>query len=299
MTEEQKGTLAVLASATGYGFLAVLLKLALEAGAAVAPLAAWRFVLAAAMTWGFLALSRRPLPPRSAWGPLAGLGAIYAVNALAFVAALRWIPASTATLVFYGYPVVVVVLAGFLLGERFTRHKLAGTALAVVGCVVTAGVGARSGHPAGVLLVLLAMTSLSVYIVTGRRLLGRLPARGSATVIVTATAVVLVAAAAATGDLALGGGGRAVALVALIALVSTALPMTLFVVGLQRVGAGRAAVYSTIEPVVTVAAAWILLGERIAVWQYAGGALVLAGVLWLRVERPLPESEVPTPLDAP
>ena len=42
------------------------------------------------------------------------------------------------------------------------------------------------------------------------------------------------------------------AVVALIALVSTALPMTLFVVGLQRIGAGRAAVYSTVEPVVTV-----------------------------------------------
>lgn len=298
MTEEQKGTLAVLVSAVGYGFLAVLAKLALEAGAGVVPLATWRFVLAAGLVWAMLAASRRPVPRRDAWPALTGLGALYAVNALAFLSALQWIPASTATLVFYAYPVVVVLLAGVLLGERFGARKASGTALAVAGCALTAGLAA-GGDRRGIALVLLAMASLSVYIVSGRRLLPQHPARGSAAIVVSATALVFLVLAGASGQLALGGGRRALGLVALLALVSTALPITLFVAGLQRIGAGRAAIYSTVEPVVTVIAAWLLLGERIGTLQYAGGALILAGVLWLRLERPLPPSEEPTPLDAP
>lgn len=299
MTEERKGTLAVVSAAVGYGFLAVLIKLALEAGAGVVPLATWRFAIAGVFVWILLAARRRPGPPRAAWPKLVGLGAIYAVNALAFIAALQWVPAATATLVFYAYPVVVVLLAGVFLGERLTRHRIAGMALAFVGCALTAGAGARGGHPVGIALVLLAMSSLSVYIVASRRVLVSLPGQGSAAVMISATAAVFGVVALATGSFELGGGPRAAWLVALLALVSTALPITLFIVGLKRIGAGRAAIYSTIEPVVTVAAAAALLGERIAPIQYGGGGLILAGVLWLRLERPLPPSEEPSPLDAP
>jgi drug/metabolite transporter (DMT)-like permease len=113
------------------------------------------------------------------------------------------------------------------------------------------------------------------------------------------TAIILLVVALAYGDLSLGGGTRGAVLVILLALVSTALPITLFLVGIRHVGAGRAAVYSTIEPVVTVVSAGVVLGERIGTLQYAGGFLILTAILWLRSERPLPASEIPTPLDAP
>jgi drug/metabolite transporter (DMT)-like permease len=83
---------------------------------------------------------------------------------------------------------------------------------------------------------------------------------------------------------------------AILSIVCTALPITLFVMGLKRVDAGKAATYSTIEPIVTVVAASLLLGERIAALQYLGGALILGGVLWLRRE---PQPRAPDPLEAP
>ena len=98
-------------------------------------------------------------------------------------------------------------------------------------------------------------------------------------------------------DLALGGGTRGLLLVLAISVVSTALPITLFLVGLRHVGAGRAAVLSTIEPLVTVLLAALVLEERIGLHQLVGGALILTAILWLRSERPLPASEAPTPID--
>ena len=66
-----------------------------------------------------------------------------------------------------------------------------------------------------------------------------------------------------------------------IALVSTVLAISLFFAGLARVGPTRAATLSTVEPVVTIALAALVLGERIAAVQLAGGALILGAVLLL------------------
>ncbi len=299
MRAEAKGTAAILASAAGYGLISILVKLALADGVRVFALAAWRFVLGAALVWAVVLVAQRPLPPRGAWPALLGIGVLYAVDALAYVVALQWIPATTAVLVFYLYPIVVVLLAAAFLGERLTARRTAATLLSVAGCGLTAGEALGGGHPLGIVLVLVAVAALSAFILISRGLTERLPAFSSAALSLTGTAGVLVLVALATGGLALGGTPRGATLVATLALVSTALPLTLFLFGLKRVGAGKAAVFSTVEPVVTVIAAGIVLDERIAPLQYVGGALILAGVLWLRSERPLPRSEEPAPFEAP
>jgi drug/metabolite transporter (DMT)-like permease len=126
-----------------------------------------------------------------------------------------------------------------------------------------------------------------------------LPGHGSAAVTLSATAVILTVVALVFDDLSLGGGRRGLLLVIAISVICTALPITLFLIGIRHVGAGRAAVLSTIEPLVTVILAALLLKERIGPLQIVGGTLILTAILWLRTERPLPEIEAPTPLDAP
>ena len=66
-----------------------------------------------------------------------------------------------------------------------------------------------------------------------------------------------------------------------IAVVSTVVAMIAFFGGLKRVGPAVASIASTLEPVVTVALAWIILGESLAPIQIVGGALVLGSAAWL------------------
>jgi drug/metabolite transporter (DMT)-like permease len=63
--------------------------------------------------------------------------------------------------------------------------------------------------------------------------------------------------------------------------VSTVAAITWFFAGLKRVGPTRASTLSTVEPAVTVALAALMLDERIALVQLAGGALILAAVVLL------------------
>ena len=174
--EERRGSLAILIAAASYGFLSVFVKLALDAGVDVLALAAWRFVLGAALVWVLLAVRRRPIPPLRSWPALAGLGLLYSVDSLAYVSALQWVPAATAVLVFYVYPVVVVLLAAAFLGERLTAMQLAGFALVSVGVVVVhppqATPGARR-FGRGVAYGALAVLLMAAAIVLVKRVLER------------------------------------------------------------------------------------------------------------------------------
>ncbi len=289
MRPELRGTLAILCSSLGYATLPVIGKLALDAGVEVLPLLAWRFLIGAALVWGVVAIARRPLPGREVRRPLLALGALYATNSLAFMIGLDRVSASLASLVFFTYPAVTVLLARAILGEALTARRLGSLLLASVGCGLTVGLGARGGDAVGVIWILLAVALIAVFIVSSHPVLERSPELGGSATLMTATAIILTAATLATGSLAIEGGLRVVVYVVLLGLLSTALPVTLFLIGIKLIGPGRAAIFSTMEPAFTVLLAAIVLGERLAPVQLAGGILIISAVVWLRLERPLPE----------
>lgn len=286
MTKEVRGTLAVFGAALGYCFLPILAKLALAEGVRLIPMVTWRFVIASATIWLLMAVTRRAAPRRQAWPGLVGLGLLYAVNATAYLSALQWLSASFASLVFFTYPIVVIGLAALFLGERLTRQRMLATLLAVGGCALIVGFRGHEAAPAGLLLIVIAVAFVSLYILFGQQVMREAPAHGAAAVSLLATAVVMLFAAWVTGGLELGGGGRGALLVAAMGVLSTAFPVTLLLIGIRDIGPGQASVYATVEPFLTVLLAAVLLGERIAPLQYAGGFVLLSGVLWLRLQRP-------------
>jgi drug/metabolite transporter (DMT)-like permease len=85
--------------------------------------------------------------------------------------------------------------------------------------------------------------------------------------------------AALNHELALPRNASGWAVAVGIALFPTMLAISLFMAGLPRVGAARAALVSTVEPVITVVLAVVLLGDRLAAVQVMGGVLVLLAVI--------------------
>ena len=62
-------------------------------------------------------------------------------------------------------------------------------------------------------------------------------------------------------------------------VISTVLAMAAFFAGMRRLGAGRAATLSTLEPIVTAALAVLVLGEALSTAQIVGGTVVVASVV--------------------
>ena len=81
-----------------------------------------------------------------------------------------------------------------------------------------------------------------------------------------------------------------------VIVIGTLLPFICVVGALRHLPAPRAAIAATLEPVLAAVFAWWLHDEHLALVQLAGGAMVLAAVLWIRSRRPDLEAELAPPL---
>jgi len=75
--------------------------------------------------------------------------------------------------------------------------------------------------------------------------------------------------------LAAGYGPELWGMFLLLGVFSTLVPFTLFYLGLKHLPAAEAGIVATLEPVVAIVSAWLLLGERLAPLQWLGALLVL------------------------
>jgi drug/metabolite transporter (DMT)-like permease len=116
----------------------------------------------------------------------------------------------------------------------------------------------------------------SIYITVGARVTRGVDPLACTTVICTAAAVVYAGMAVAGVPAQFPGTVAGWAASLAIAGLSTVVAILAFFAGLQKLGAAQASMLSTLEPV-----AALLLGESIGTTQMIGGALILAGVLWL------------------
>lgn len=284
------GPLLVILSAVCFGAMPIFGKFAYAEGVTPAELVFVRFVLAAVVLWGLVALRRRPAGPRRRAGrrvllTAIGLGAIgYAAQASLFFHALEVMDASVLAIILYTFP-AMVTLAAFALGrERPTMTKVLALGIALTGTMlVVLGSAALSFPVLGTVLGLGSAVTYTIYILVSDTIVGRMDP-------IRLAAIVMTSAAASLGIRELVTGGLVMTVTAMgwvwiggIVVVSTVLAMTAFFAGLARSGPTTTAILSTVEPVATAALAFLVLGEVLTTAQLVGGLLVLTAVLLLQL----------------
>jgi drug/metabolite transporter (DMT)-like permease len=273
------GVAFVVVSACAFGAMAIFARFAYASGANVVGVLAARFLVAGLLLAGVMVATRRAWPRGRPLKVAIAMGAIgYVGQAACFFSALNYASAGLVALLLYVFPTLVCLLSAAFLGERLTRTKVLLLAVSFVGIALTLGGG--QGTATGIALGLGAAAFYSVYIVVGARELGNTDVLASTAVVCLSAAMVL-AIAALVGTPRFPGAWWGWAAVCAIAIISTVIAILAFFAGLKRVGPSAASIVSTLEPVVTVALAWFILGESFTGVQLAGGALVLGAAIWL------------------
>jgi drug/metabolite transporter (DMT)-like permease len=275
----------VLGSATAFGTLAIFAKLGYASGLGTEQTLAFRFLLAAI---GMLALAmvigQNPLRlRRNQLATLFALGGlVYTAQSLTYFIALRSLPASLVVLIAYIYPSLVVVAGWLFLRRAVSLWHWVALAASFAGVAMLVG-GARFELSWTLVWpVALAIASPIIYtgyILIGERVMSSVPAVAASAVIMSGAALAFCLLAALNHELALPRNTSGWAVAVGIALFPTMVAISLFMAGLPRVGAARAALLSTWEPVVTVLLAVVILGDRLSIIQVVGGVLVLVAVI--------------------
>ena len=284
------GVLLIMLSAFGFGLMPIFATYAYAGGVNVPTLLFLRFSLAAVCLFVYLFWRRTVWRlGRREMSALLFLGAVlYTMQSAFYFSAVRYIPASLAALVLYLYPVFVAGLAVWLDKETLSLHTALPAVLSLTGIAVVLGAPLDEVDGFGVLLSFGAAIVYSVYITLGRRVVAAVSPLMTSAVISAFAALSFLVFGLADSSLQFAFSGATWAVIAGVVVFSTILAMATFFAGMERIGATRASILSTVEPVVTIGCSALLLGEKLSWLQGFGALLVLTGAVWVVWQRQRP-----------
>jgi drug/metabolite transporter (DMT)-like permease len=274
----------------GFASLAILGKVAFASGLSMSGFLSLRFCGAALLLALYLSLTRPGgmfSAGRGAALRLFALGALgYFVQSSLFFLGLRRISASLSSILFYAYPVFVALLMWRFARRPPTRPEWLALGLALIGVTFTVSPGLRQpGAPAvdpvGVVLLLISACGYGIYVMVSEGLVHRAGALVSTAWITAGAGVSYTLVGMLLRDWRPPATPQGWAIILAMIVFSTILPLATLLAGLARVGPTTASLLSTLEPVVTIALAVVLLGESVSPAQLGGGALVLTAVVLL------------------
>lgn len=283
-----------------FGTLSYVTRNAHALGMGALPFVAWRGALATlallpvvwlvALRSGSNAGGGR-LPPNRRWALVAACLIGAALNIAMFQAFLLTTIA-VVLICFYTFPAMVTIAAVPLYGERIDRVRASGLVLSAVGLVLVVLAPVLNSaevriDPLGIALAFGAAVCQASFILIVGRGFDPLPAPKVAVNAVFAAGAVALVLTLLVGDVdgllvpirdpqawtwILAGG-----------IAGAAIPTTAFIAGIGLIGPSRAAIMMTVEPLVGVALAALLLGEHPSIIQLIGGAVVLVAAAILQV----------------
>ena len=257
-----------------------------------APLAfnSTRIAVALVILWAILLVRRMPLPNRREMLAMIGLGVLgNGLYQILWVEGMARTRASDAALLVAASPAFIEII-GWLRGhERLGWRGIAGIALSVtgIGLVVSGGASSSSSGSslAGNALIMSSVLCWAIYSVMLRPFTLRYDGLTISAVTMTGGIIAMLVVASpallhtAWRDVSLMGWG-AVAYSSVMALVVAYL---FWYRGIRVLGPTRASMYSNLQPLFAMAAAWPLLGESPRASQLAGGACIVGGLLLTRL----------------
>ena len=309
------GAVLIVIAASSFGVLGPIAQIADGAGVSSLALVTWRAGVGAIVVLVFVA-ARAATGSRS-WSPwrklplrdrlLISLAAPTnaALNLGMFVAFLR-IGIALALLIFYIYPALVALASVIWFGERLDRLRWAALGISMTGVVlVVAGAGDLGSLDAlGIGLAFIGALAQTFYALAAHHGFRAIPGTQAAVVTMGGAALVYLVVALVIGRLPeMGQPLDSVAAlwpVLVAGVLGAGLATVCFIGGIRLLGAPRATILSTLEPVVGVALAAVLFGTLPTPLQFVGGALIIAAgiVLQLRPSGEIAEHEAIAELPA-
>ena len=271
-----------LGAACCLGLAIAVSRFAYEGGTTGLTLGATRGVFLAAGLGTFLLASGRPLALSwRDWGHCAANGVLMGYVFYANVGAVQFIPIGFAALFYFTYPPMIAALTALLDRQWIGWPKASAVALSFAGLALMLGVSLADLDWRGAALSLTAALFTAInalWVVRHARHIDAIRFTFHMSVV------------AALFLLALGGAfGALVApisvagwlgLAGVVLLQSTGI--TVYFASLAHIDALKSGMLTNIQPVVSILAAYLIFGELLAPVQVVGGAMVLAGILYMQ-----------------
>jgi len=286
-SEYQKGVIWVLISAFSFGFLGIFVKFAYRENINSITLLFLRYLFASMIMFIYtkfknldLKLAKKDLAAVLALG-----GLCYSGQAFGFFQALHYLSVGVTTMILYTFPVFVTIMAIYFLKESITGKTIIALFSALIGVFLIVYSNGIEANLKGVAFVMASSFIYSIYITLSKITVKNVDPGAMGFYVMLSTAFTFFIVGTSTGNLQINLTLKIFLLSLLIALIPTVIAIVTFFKGLKLIGASRASIISTFEPLVAVMFGFLLLGETLSIVQIFGGIMILTSVLILKKEQ--------------
>lgn len=192
-------------------------------------------------------------------------------SSLFFFAAVAQIGTSLAVALLYTSPIWSLILARMILGESISKQSAMLTVVAAAGVALIMSGGAQI-NIGGILIGLCSGICYALYGVLGKRAMENNPPMlvFVSSICISAIAMLFMPNTLTAFTKLINSPFYAWLSAIGIAAVGTVAAFCLYVKGLEKMPAARAAVFTVIEPLTAVLLAAVILSERLSIYQYLG-----------------------------
>lgn len=244
-----------------------------------------RLAVGSALLGVFVLLQRGRLPGRRDWPGIVVCGVLwFGLYNLALNEAEQRVDAGTAAMLVNVGPILIALLAGWLLREGFPRALVAGCAVAFAGAVVIGLATSERGVAAswGAVLCVAAAAFYAGGVVAQKPLLSRASALHVTWLAATIGLVVCLPFAATLADEVGDADASSIAWMVYLGVFPTAIGFLTWAYALSRTTAGRMGATTYLVPPIAILIGWAVLAESPEPLAFLGGALCLGGVVITR-----------------
>ena len=272
------GVLCAIGAAVAYGINIISTREAAIAGVPGPAIVVWRVLVTLVLLAPLLAWRAAPMvTPRQERLPLVLLVLVTAAMGVTYLSAVSFIPVTLAVVIFYSYPVLILLAAPFVAGEVLTPLRLLIALVTFVGLTAVVGPKFDELDIRGILLAGIAavFTAAQFFIAARCRTTPLLP---KLLWLHLGILPIGIAVSVATTGWPTPGLIAAAPWAIAITIAGYVVGIVLQMAALERIGAALAGLIFCLEPVISALGSIFWLGERLSAVQIVGGLLVVGAV---------------------
>ena len=278
-THRREGIALLLLGAVCFGLNVPFAGMAARLGLPGPDVVAIRIIFMLIFAGAYIWQKKIPLHiDRQDYPTLLALGLVSALVSIAYVSSIAFIPVGLAAMVFYTFPLVILLASPFI--EKVRLSPLLWLACALTCGGIGLAIGPNFSHLDWRGLVLAGIASLAA---ASQFFLGARAPGGGGLAMIFWIQVIMLPFAVGT-SLVLGGPAPLVhfqtaAWPLVFATLGAAIGIVCQFIGMPRLGATAAGLIFCLEPIISTLFSGWLLGDILSLSQYIGGLLVLVGII--------------------
>lgn len=278
-SQEQRGSLYAILSGFLYGFIGYFGLSAINGHLSASTMLFWRFLISSSV----ILIIVIPQMKNSSDSPRQMLNAFmtgaifYGVSTLLYFYSSLYIGSGLAMVLFFTYPVIIMLLNYFLYGQVIPKVYYWAILIILIGMMLLIDMNEMAFDLLGLLFAMISAFFYACYIIASKN--NKMSPNVSTLMVCLGCMTTSLLVAVFTNSFEVPSSVSVWFDLLGIGVIATVVPIVLLLHSLKYISSEKASILSVLEPVFVVVFGVILLGEKLKPWHALGVVFVLAGAL--------------------